>query len=195
MANEGKRFERQFKESADKEGILCVRFNDSDMSFNPNKEFRSRFTAKNPADFFIYRYPYVYFLELKSTKYKSISFEREKGDQGMIHLPRGAGLAAARRAINNYMLRIRPAHCRPKGPYAVLLPHYLVHPARPCLFRQGSIQRSLSHAFQFLHLPALGAGLALALHRLSHPAGTAVSVPNISKHSQLKQYPYPNRAV
>lgn len=86
MANEGKRFERQFKESADKEGILCVRFNDSDMSFNPNKEFRSRFTAKNPADFFIYRYPYVYFLELKSTKYKSISFEREKGDQGMIHL-------------------------------------------------------------------------------------------------------------
>ena len=86
MANEGKRFERQFKESADKEGILCVRFNDSDMSFNPNKEFRSRFTAKNPADFFIYRYPYVYFLELKSTKYKSISFEREKGNQGMIHL-------------------------------------------------------------------------------------------------------------
>ena len=109
--------------------------------------------------------------------------------------PRGAGLAAARRAVYYHMLRVWSAHCRPKGPYAVLLPHYLVHPARPCLFRQGSIQRSLSHAFQFLHLPALGAGLALALHRLSHPAGTAVSVPNISKHSQLKQYPYPNRAV
>lgn len=86
MANEGKRFERRFKEAADKQGLLCIRFNDSDMSFNPNREFRSRFTAKNPADFFIYRYPYIYFLELKSSQYSSISFEREEHEKKMIHL-------------------------------------------------------------------------------------------------------------
>ncbi len=86
MAGEGKRFERLFKESATKQGILCVRFNDSDMSYNPNKELRSRFTAHNPADFFIYKYPYIFFLEMKSTRYKSMSFEREEDDNGMIHL-------------------------------------------------------------------------------------------------------------
>lgn len=86
MAGEGKKFERMFKDSATKQGILCVRFNDSDMSYNLNKELRSRFTAKNPADFFIYKYPYVFFLEMKSTKYKSMSFERDEYDSGMIHL-------------------------------------------------------------------------------------------------------------
>ena len=86
MAGEGKRFEREFKKSAESQGLLCIRFNDTDMSFNPNKELRSRFTTTNPADFLIIRSPYTFFIENKSTKYKSISFEREENDNGMIHL-------------------------------------------------------------------------------------------------------------
>jgi len=86
MAGEGKRFEREFKKSAEKQGLLCVRFNDSDMSYNPNKELRSKFTTTNPSDFLIYKFPYVFFIENKSTKYKSISFELNEKDNGMIHL-------------------------------------------------------------------------------------------------------------
>lgn len=85
--NPGKMFEAQFKESAQEQGLLIIRFKDSDMSFNKNKELRhTSFTTTNPADFFVYEYPYIYFLELKSTKYKSISFQREEEDKSMILL-------------------------------------------------------------------------------------------------------------
>ena len=54
MKNAGKKFEQLWKQSAEKQDLFILRLNDSDMSFNPNKELRSRFTLKSPADFVLY---------------------------------------------------------------------------------------------------------------------------------------------
>lgn len=56
------------------------------MSFNPNKELRSRFTIQQPCDFIMHYSGNIFFLEMKSTKYKSITFQREEDDEGMIKL-------------------------------------------------------------------------------------------------------------
>lgn len=84
----GKTFEREFKKSAENQDLLCVRFNDTDLSYNygKQKDVKSRFTSTNPADYLIYKYPYVYFIECKSTLGSSISFEIEEGDKALIHL-------------------------------------------------------------------------------------------------------------
>ena len=52
--NPGKKWEQNFKENALKQDIFIIRFNDSDLSFNENKDLRSKFTPKSPADFMIY---------------------------------------------------------------------------------------------------------------------------------------------
>lgn len=44
-----------------------------------------RFSAKSPCDCFIFNGEILYTLELKSVGTKSISFEREKTDKGVIH--------------------------------------------------------------------------------------------------------------
>lgn len=56
------------------------------MSFNPNKELRSRFTVQQPCDYIMYYNGNIFFFEMKSTKYKSITFQREEDDEGMIKL-------------------------------------------------------------------------------------------------------------
>lgn len=86
MKNAGKKFEQLWKQSAEKQDLFILRLNDSDMSFNPNKELRSRFTLKSPADFVLYGYSHLYLMEMKSTHCKSISFQRELNDSGMIKL-------------------------------------------------------------------------------------------------------------
>ena len=73
-ANKGKKFERQFKESAENDGLFVLRLNDTDLSFNGNEH--SRFTLKNPYDFLIYNYPNIFCLELKSSCYSSIGIQR-----------------------------------------------------------------------------------------------------------------------
>lgn len=52
--NPGKKWEQNFKENALKQDLFIIRFNDSDLSFNENKDLRSKFTPKSPADFMIY---------------------------------------------------------------------------------------------------------------------------------------------
>lgn len=75
-SNKGKKFERNFRDSAIDQGVLIVRLNDTNLSFIPGKEKNSRFTADNPCDFILYEKPNIYFLELKSTEYSSISIQR-----------------------------------------------------------------------------------------------------------------------
>lgn len=73
--NMGKRFERNFKESALQDGLFILRLNDTDTSFNRRDEIR--FTPTNPADFIVFLNGELYLLELKSTEYKSLSIQRD----------------------------------------------------------------------------------------------------------------------
>jgi hypothetical protein len=43
--NKGKVFEQEWRKSSENQNLLIIRLADSDMSFNPNKELRSRFTV------------------------------------------------------------------------------------------------------------------------------------------------------
>lgn len=95
MKNAGKKFEQLWKQSAEKQGLFILRLNDSDMSFNPNKELRSRFTLKSPCDFIMFNDGHLYMLEMKSTHSKSISFQRELDNGGMIKLHQISSLSNA----------------------------------------------------------------------------------------------------
>ena len=95
MKNAGKKFEQLWKQSAEKQDLFILRLNDSDMSFNPNKELRSRFTLKSPCDFIMFYDGHLFMLEMKSTHSKSISFQREPDDGGMIKLHQISSLSNA----------------------------------------------------------------------------------------------------
>ena len=75
----GKRFERNFKESALQDGLFILRLNDTDTSFN--RRDGMRFTPTNPADFIAFLNGELYLLELKSTEYKSLSIQRDPEDK------------------------------------------------------------------------------------------------------------------
>lgn len=77
--NMGKRFERNFKESALQDGLFILRLNDTDTSFN--RRDGMRFTPTNPADFIAFLNGELYLLELKSTEYKSLSIQRDPEDK------------------------------------------------------------------------------------------------------------------
>ena len=77
--NMGKRFERNFKESALQDGLFILRLNDTDTSFNHRDGMR--FTPTNPADFIAFLDGELYLLELKSTEYKSLSIQRDPEDK------------------------------------------------------------------------------------------------------------------
>ena len=77
--NMGKRFERNFKESALQDGLFILRLNDTDTSFN--RRDGVRFTPTNPADFIAFLNGELYLLELKSTEYKSLSIQRDPEDK------------------------------------------------------------------------------------------------------------------
>lgn len=85
--NEGKKFELTFKNSVP-DYCLVIRLNDSAQAFK--KSNLARFTPKNKCDFVVFNSlsQILYCLELKSTKYKSISFEdiySEENQEKMIH--------------------------------------------------------------------------------------------------------------
>lgn len=88
--NVGKRFESNFKISADNANVFYYRLKDSAQSFGGTNNLR--FSLKNPCDCFIYNHPTLYTLELKSVGTSSISFERTKEDKGVIHLHQIEGL-------------------------------------------------------------------------------------------------------
>lgn len=80
--NIGKVFERNWKNSIPN-NIFYYRPPDSAQSFGTNQNLR--FSAKSPCDCFMFTGNFLYALELKSVGSKSISFEKEKTDKGVIH--------------------------------------------------------------------------------------------------------------
>ena len=78
--SQGKVFERQFRLSCERQGILCIRLNDSSTSFIMEKN--ARFTPDNPCDFITYyNGNYLFPIECKNTSYNSFSIQREKGEK------------------------------------------------------------------------------------------------------------------
>ena len=80
--NVGKIFEQNWKNSIPG-NIFYYRPPDSAQSFGINQYLR--FSAKSPCDCFMFNGGFLYTLELKSVGTKSISFEKEKTDKGVIH--------------------------------------------------------------------------------------------------------------
>lgn len=80
--NVGKIFEQNWKKSIP-DYIFYYRPPDSAQSFGNNQNLR--FSAKSPCDCFLFDGNTLYTLELKCVGTKSISFERDKTDRGVIH--------------------------------------------------------------------------------------------------------------
>jgi len=74
IINAGKDFENQFKASVN-ELIYYQRINDPAQSFNQTNNLR--FSLQNPYDCYMYFYPSLFTLELKSTEGTSITFYRD----------------------------------------------------------------------------------------------------------------------
>lgn len=90
--NQGKIFENSIKESVP-DGVFIYRLPDAAQSFA--KSSNLRFSRKNPCDYFIYDAcgtRLLFALELKTVKGKSISFERNKDEQKIIHHHQITGL-------------------------------------------------------------------------------------------------------
>lgn len=78
----GKQLEQNWKLSVP-DNIFYYRPPDQAQAFGVNNNLR--FSAKSPCDCFMYNGEVLYTLELKSVGTKSISFEKEKTDKGVIH--------------------------------------------------------------------------------------------------------------
>jgi len=104
--NVGKDFESQFKLSVDKAGYFYHRLKDAAQSFDQSSS-NLRFSSKNPYDCFLYAYPNLFALELKSTKQTSFSFWREdfedktKKQTFLIHKHQIEGLTKASKFKGN----------------------------------------------------------------------------------------------
>lgn len=91
MKNVGKIFESQVKKSMPEYVLLC-RLPDSAQAFGGCSSLR--FSRKPPFDYIAYdsKRRILYAIELKSVQGKSISFERDKEQNGEIHYHQIAGL-------------------------------------------------------------------------------------------------------
>ena len=95
MKNMGKVFESQFKKSVP-DYCLLIRLPDPPQSFTQRSD--TRFSVKNPCDFIMFdtKSKTMFALELKTTKYKSMNFDRlddEKSSSSkMIHRHQILGL-------------------------------------------------------------------------------------------------------
>lgn len=78
IMNVGKRFEKNFKDSVPK-NIFVYRFKDGSAAWDNGS--KTRFQATNICDFMLYKKPYIFLLELKSTKGKSLPFSNVKEHQ------------------------------------------------------------------------------------------------------------------
>ena len=89
--NVGKKFERDFQKSVP-DYALIYRIPDPAQSFGGSNNLR--FSKKNPFDFLMWdsNGRTLFALELKTVAGKSISFEREKGENKEIHLYQINGL-------------------------------------------------------------------------------------------------------
>lgn len=85
----GKQFEEDFKSSVPYD-ILIYRYKDGTSSWGNNMvchncktpiESNTRFQAKNKCDYELYKFPNVFYLELKSTKGASFSYSMVRDNQ------------------------------------------------------------------------------------------------------------------
>lgn len=85
MKNEGKRFEDDIKKSVP-DYVLYYRLPDPPQSFGGSSILR--FSRKNPFDFLMWdsMNRTLFAIETKTVKGKSISFERNKNENGLIHI-------------------------------------------------------------------------------------------------------------
>lgn len=94
MQNAGKIFENSFKNSLNKDRCLLIRLNDQPQSFAKT----AKFSLKSPCDFILYDSltKLLVPLELKTTKYKSMSFDKlddtSSSNSKMIHKHQIIGL-------------------------------------------------------------------------------------------------------
>jgi penicillin-binding protein-related factor A (putative recombinase) len=77
MKNTGKIFEEDIKKSVDRSRCLIIRIPDPPQSFTKRDD--TSFSVKNPCDFIVFdsKTRILFPMELKSTKFKSMSFESE----------------------------------------------------------------------------------------------------------------------
>ena len=69
-----------------------------------------RFSLKNPCDYFLYKSPTLFALELKTVATTSTSFERSKGEKGVIHWHQIEGLrqfAEHKGVVAGFLLNFR----------------------------------------------------------------------------------------
>lgn len=78
LMNYGKRFENNFKSSIPS-SVYLYRLKDGSSSWGGNEKVR--FQPKNVCDFIMYSYPFLFMLELKSTKSKSLPLSNIKENQ------------------------------------------------------------------------------------------------------------------
>nr|DAZ41340.1 MAG TPA: penicillin-binding protein-related factor A [Caudoviricetes sp.] len=82
VRNNGKVFEDNFKDSAEKQNLLYERFPDSNKfgqnrnKFGQNNGGAIRFTLNSPCDCFLFDSYSLFYVELKATKNTSISFNQ-----------------------------------------------------------------------------------------------------------------------
>ena len=79
--NYGKIFEKEFKESAQKQGIWIMRINDTYVPAKAISE--DSFIPQQPCDYVVHYDGTLWLLELKSTEKKYMTIERD-GNRGMI---------------------------------------------------------------------------------------------------------------
>lgn len=110
MANEGKKFEIDFKNSIPADAYI-YKLKDAGGWSNASN---TRFTISNMCDFIMYSKPTLYLLELKSTKGKSLPFSNIKDNQVKELLAASntegiqAGLVINLRSVNEtYYLNIK----------------------------------------------------------------------------------------
>lgn len=107
--NQGKKFEHDFVKSVP-EYAMIYRLPDAAQSFGGSNNLR--FSHKNPFDFFLFdsRRQILYGIETKTVKGKSISFERTKEENGVIHYHQIQGLHKYNKydnAVFGFMIEFR----------------------------------------------------------------------------------------
>ena len=85
MNNYGKTFEHDIKNSFQKQGIWCMRINDTYVTAKKNNENENVniFIPQQPCDYIVHYNGTLYLLELKATERKYMTIERS-GSNGMI---------------------------------------------------------------------------------------------------------------
>ena len=110
----GKQFEQSFKKSVPS-NVLIYKFKDGTANFDGQKNDNVRFQAKNVCDFMMFNGRYLYLLELKSLKGKSIPFGNFRDNQ----IKELTKMQHFRNVIAGFIINFRDVAkrpgCRPKN--------------------------------------------------------------------------------